>query len=802
MSDCLSIADLERYRSDAPSSDGDRARDDMRAHIERCEQCRNTLAELTQLDGLADRVRSAAKATSVIPNNIEGYELHEEIHRGGQGIVFAATQQSTKQPVAMKILLHGLLSSQRQRLRFEREVDLAARVQHPNVVSIIDRGLTADGHGYFVMERIDGQTLDEYLKSHDASVDDRLEIFTQICRGVRAAHQRAVLHRDLKPGNVLIDAHNAVKVLDFGLAKSQRDEDDPELKTVAGEFMGTLAYAAPEQLRGNPDDVDVRADVYALGVILYEMLTSELPHDVSGPIDSAIRAVLEDAPRPSLASARIDHDLETIVLHAIEKNPEHRYATVDALLLDIERHREHLPILASAPTRLQLARKFVRRHQAGVAIAVVVAAACVLIAASLIVGIVRTNRALGIAEQELVKQQSVTDFFRELLREVDPGLSGPDMRVTELLDIAGQRIADRFGEFPLLQAGLQSTVGETYTRLGVYEDAERQLTQAIGALRAHGSSHPEMLANALSVLAHVQSSTQRFDDASSSIDEAESLIEQVEDSSSTTLLRARLAHQRGIILHDRGEFQASMDQYQRAMSLLDLDESVPARRVVAQSLIGLGVDAKRLEMFDEALSYYDRAEAILREHRAPDHPDTLAVQGNRAEILIDLGRFVEAEPILRDLLERRRVVFGATHERVGITMNNLADLLKELGRLDEAASFQSQAIEIFRVHPGDPSMRLAIAIYNAGALRLTQDNPEEAHLMLLEAIDQASSLLPESHWVPASFRLKLAECLLALGREEDAQIEAQRARVVLVAALGSSHSRVQQADRILAEIED
>jgi len=806
MSECLSIGDLERYRSRAPAGEGERPFDETHAHLASCESCRQTLAELTELDGFADRVRSVTAATPAMPVEITGYELHEEIHRGGQGIVFAATQLSTTQPVAIKVLLHGLLSTERQRLRFEREVDLAARIQHPNVVRIIDRGLTEDGHGYFVMERVDGQSLDRYLGSMDLSIEQRLALFSQICEGVRAAHQRGVLHRDLKPGNILIDAHNAVKVLDFGLAKSELDEPADELRTVAGEFMGTLAYAAPEQLRGNPDRIDARADVYALGVILYEMLTGELPHDVSGPIDSAIRAVLEhDAPRLSSGTRKIDPDLETIVLHAVEKLPDQRYPTVDAMLVDVQRHLAHLPILARPPGPVQIARKFVRRHRAGVAIASVAGVACVVIAAVLIAGIVRTNRALRIAEQrrivaeiELAKQQSVTGFFRELLGEVDPGLSGPDMRVSELLDIAGERITESFVDFPVLRAELQSTVGETYTRLGVYEQAERQLTQAVDAFRSQSDEHPEQLANALSVLAHVQSSTQRFGEAMGSVDEAESLFEKIQPSTGATLLRAQLAHQRGIVLHDQGEFQASMEHYKRAISLIEDDDSDSARRVVAQSLIGLGVDAKRLEMFEESLAYYDRAERMLREKRPRNHPDTLAVQGNRAEILADLGRFEESAQIQRDLLERRREVFGADSERVGITMNNLADVLKQLGQSEKAAALQEQAIEIFRVNPGDPSLRLAIALHNAGALRITQGDPSAALVLLVESVEQSTGLLPDSHWIPASFRLKLAECYAMLDRSEDARAEVLIARPVLVEALGETHSRVAQADRILA----
>ncbi|MCA9303583.1 MAG: tetratricopeptide repeat protein [Phycisphaerales bacterium] len=738
--------------------------------------------------------------------DIPGYAVHYEIHRGGQGIVYHATQESTGRSVAIKVLLHGSVSTPRQRARFEREVDLAARIHHPHVVSILDRGVTRDGRGFFAMEYIEGKALDEYLACQHLTVDRVLALFLSICKGVQAAHQRGVLHRDLKPGNVLVSPSGHATVLDFGLAKSEIDQAATMSRTVAGEFMGTLAYAAPEQLAGDPDQIDVRTDVYALGVILYEMLTKRLPHDTSGGVESTIRSVRESEPQRPSKIVKIDPDLSTIVMHALEKLPDRRYQSVDAMTSDINRFLQSKPIMARDPSAVYQLRKFVRRHHAGVAVGCVAILGVFGVVAALSVGVLRTNAALQVAEQrrieadtELEKQQSVTDFFEELLSEVDPGMSGPDMRVIDLLDVAANRAPERFAEFADLRGGIQSTLGETYTRLGAYAQAETQLRSSIEALQNQQEGKPEQIAGAMCVLAHVLSSTQRFSESEAMLDEADAIAESIHADPGANFLHAQLTHQRGILLHDQGMHAESLAHYQRAIALLDSDESESAGRLRGQILIGMGVNAKRLERFEDALSHYAQAERILLRYRSENHPDLLACLSNRAEILVDLGKWDEAESLQRDLLDRRIAVFGPDHERVGITLNNLGDLLRERGKLDESSEMFSRAIEIFRVSPGDPSMRLAMVLHNAGALHIARKHPETALPLIHEAVSMAGSLLPKEHWVLASFRIKLAECYLALGRTEEARGELNIARPALVAALGESHSRVLRADELLAQ---
>ncbi|MFG0245879.1 MAG: tetratricopeptide repeat protein [Phycisphaerales bacterium JB052] len=812
MSDHLTIGELERLRANeqADERSNERSLNDLRAHIESCASCRDKRDELDQLDAFAEQVRELASPEQPAQDGalqIPGYQLSHEIHRGGQGIVFAATQDSTGRQVAVKVLLHGVLASQKQRIRFEREVDYAARINHPNVVAIIDRGTTRDDRGFFVMELIDGPTLDGYLETHRPTLEQRLRLFIEICDGVQAAHQRGVLHRDLKPGNILIDQSGRAKVLDFGLAKDDLADSVTIARTIAGEFMGTLAYASPEQLRGDPGAIDSRADVYALGVILYEMVTGTLPHDMTGAIDEVIRRVLEQDPRrPSGLVPKLDPDLDTVILHALEHDAERRYPSVDAFRADVLSILEHRPVMARRSSAAYQIRKFARRHRVGVLVSFVVVLGLLGTVTGLSIGIVRANAANRIAEQrrqeaetELQKQYKVSTFMNDLLAEVDPGQSGPDMRVTELLDVASEQVVDQFAPYPDLRGALQLVLGETYTRLGSYGQAEAELMAGISALNTIEPSPSRSLAKAYILLGQVQTATTRLQEAHASLHEAESHLAQSGDSDVLPQVRAQLEHQQGALYYEEGEFEQSIKAYHRSIDTLGDIDTPEEKRIVSQALIGLGVSLKRLERFEEGLQAYERALAYLQEVRSPNHPDTLACLSNRAEILNNLGRAQEAEAQMLDLLERRRAVFGNTHERVGITLNNLADLLSARGAFEEATQYFDEAIAIFRVSPGDPSLRLAITMHNVGVMHLKQERLDLASDKLREAWQMSTGLLPEGHWIQAQFGTKYAECLIGTGSHDPAREILEDTYPDLLNALGEDHRRTLFAKALLEQ---
>lgn len=298
---------------------------------------------------------------SVPPPAVEGYEIFRQIGRGGMGVVFKAMQCSTKRLVALKLLLEGPLASESARRRFEREIALAAQLNHNNIIPIYDSGVT-EGRMYYAMEYIHGAALGDYLRQNNLDIPARLQLFVKICNAVRHAHQRGVVHRDLKPTNVLVDGENEPHVLDFGLAKATVLLDTTT--SVSAQLVGTPAYMSPEQAAGDPTAIDTRTDVYSLGVVLYEMLTGRMPYDTHSSIGKVLQNVAHAEPTPpDRYDDRIDDELSAIVLKALEKAKESRYQSVDALSSDVLRYLAGEPVTAKRASAFYLFRKAIRSNR-------------------------------------------------------------------------------------------------------------------------------------------------------------------------------------------------------------------------------------------------------------------------------------------------------------------------------------------------------------------------------------------------------------------------------------------------------
>lgn len=338
--------------------------------------------------GAVRRTRTQTDESSVT-DQIAGYEIISEIHRGGQGAIFEAIQQSTNRHVAVKLLLAGRFASPEAERRFEREIEIVAGLKHPGIVAVYDSGRTRDGRQYCIMDLIDGRPLDVWIAENRPEPRNALELFAQICEAVHYAHQRGVIHRDLKPSNVVVEADGAPKVLDFGLARPAGSTEF--LVSMTGQILGTLPYMSPEQTRGSPEDIDIRTDVYSLGIILYELLTGVYPYPVDVSLPDVLRHIKETTPqRPSRAwtaesgifistcadrSSRrhacpVDDDLETIVLKALSKEKDRRYQTALDLARDVRHYLENEPIEARRDSTLYVLRKTIHRHRGAAVIAV------------------------------------------------------------------------------------------------------------------------------------------------------------------------------------------------------------------------------------------------------------------------------------------------------------------------------------------------------------------------------------------------------------------------------------------------
>ncbi|MEO0650676.1 MAG: protein kinase [Planctomycetota bacterium] len=439
------------------------------------------------------------------PQTIGRFRILGELGRGGMGVVYEAEQERPKRRVAVKVLRSGALDRAIRR-RFEFEGELLARLEHPGLARVYEVG-EAGGLPFIAMERVEGQPIDQWVATRGPDQRAVVELLARVAEAVAHAHERGVVHRDLKPANVLVDAAGQPKVLDFGIARAlDLDAGEDSLRTRAGELWGTLVSMAPEQATGRSDAIGTPTDVYALGVLAFRLLCGHFPHDVRGlPLQEGLRKVAEDPiPRPSQIEPRTRGDLETILLHALEKEPERRYSSAAEFARDLRRALANEPIFARPPSAVYQLSRFARRHRA-----VVVAAS--LVAASLLVGTVvssllylesesrgrRLDAALTAARQAQASTEQRTeellaaeDFFDAILAEASPLQDGAEVRVVEALE----RTVERLDESEVSREArtrLLRRLGATLFELDRRDSARAALVEALAAM---GPEDPEQLA--------------------------------------------------------------------------------------------------------------------------------------------------------------------------------------------------------------------------------------------------------------------------------------------------------------------
>ncbi len=470
------------------------------------------------IDMARREIDAIPRTTPTTMAEIKGYRLLSEIHRGAQGVVYRAVQESTGQSVAVKVMREGPHAGEVDRARFDREVKVLAQLQHPNIVSILDTG-SSSGSFYFVMDYIHGQPLDVFTAGAEHSIPDTLALFADICSAIQAAHVRGVIHRDIKPGNILIDEDGQPHILDFGLAKVE--EEDAPMMTMTGQFVGSIPWSSPEQADA-PSLVDVRSDVYALGVILFQMLTGRFPYDVTGNLRDVLERIGSATPiRPRSLRSDIDDEVETMMLMCLAKDPDRRYQTSGELARDVESYLAGDPIQAKRDSTWYLLGKHFQRHRISMAVA---AAFLLVITAGFLVSFTfwqkaEHHRAIAesarqeavdarlVAENQAATAETVSGYFEELLQSAAPsdpeGVrlaslgNDPAPTIVEILERASHDLPFGLKSSPEAEARIRSAMGAALVRYGRFDEARSELEFAWNLRRENlGDLHPETLRTA------------------------------------------------------------------------------------------------------------------------------------------------------------------------------------------------------------------------------------------------------------------------------------------------------------------
>ena len=699
------------------------------------------LAAHTRDDAMLDRPLQHEPMD--VGRRIGDWRLQRELGRGGMGSVWLAAADGGT--VAAIKFVASAFAPPALGTRFQREQRILATLQHPDIARLLDGGITDDGIPWLAMEFVDGLPLDRWRRERAPDLRQRLQLLLQLCGTVQYAHQQLVVHRDIKPGNVLVREDGQPVLLDFGIAKLLADSTDPDRTGTALPALLTPRYASPEQLLGAP--VGTASDVYSLGMVLYELLCDAAPFEPPGESWSAwvadVSARLPAPPSTRGGALTLDRELDAIVLMALRKEPQRRYASAAALGDDLQRYLDHKPVRARADAASYRIAKFVRRHRVGVSLGALAVVLLAALGVRLAIENARANAALEVSQRERVRAEETVAFLTDIFREADP--TRGDGTVLSARDVLERGVAlletRRFDAAS--HAAVLTALGEIFVNSGAYDRAEALFGQALK-------------------LAH---ETQRGDS-----------------------LRADALHGLG------GAQQAAAQHVAARTTLL---EALPLRRF-AHGASGLeaAATAERLGAAEQSLAHYEAARAAYEETLAIRRALLPADDPRLADVLLrlgslhwSLGRYDDAEPYYQDALALRR-----RHPEQGAELARALDAAGALahvrGRHSEAQTHYTEALQLRRNVLGPQHRLTADTLGNLGALAYDRGDAATAIPLLEEAIATQRGALDADSPVVAKTLNNLALAQAARGDRSRARDGLERALAINRAAFGEQHVRV------------
>ncbi len=716
----------------------------------------------TFLEGSAMQVAAEAIAAetveprceSTVPAAIGHYRLVRLLGEGGMGAVYEAEQDQPRRIVALKVIKAGFATAENLR-RFQHESQALGRLHHAGIAQIYEASTADTGFGpqpYFAMELIRGRALDEYADAAHLQTRERLELMARVCDAVEHAHQRGVIHRDLKPGNILVDESGQPKIVDFGVARVAEPDMRHTRQTGLGQIIGTLAYMSPEQVLGDALALDGRSDVYALGVILYELLAGRLPYSIQGKsLHEALELIREQEPEP-LSTVQRDYrgDVEVIVAKALEKDKARRYASAGDLAADIRRHLNDQPIAARPASATYKLQKFAIRNKALVAGTAAVLLIFVTGVAVSTWEAVRARKAERAAAQDAAATSAINDFLsNDLLAQASASAQAGlqvkpdrDLTVRTALDRAAAKITGRFHQQPEIEAGIRDTIGRTYLDLGLYPDARAQLERAVEISRkTFGTESSKTL--------------------------------------STTSHLGRLAYLQGKYVEAEKLFVSTLATQRRVLGA-EHPDTLFTMTGLASVYAAEGKSAQAEALYDQALQIRLR---VL----GPEHPDTLASMNGLANAYTSVGNYPKAEALDSRTLEIRRRVLGPEHPDTLMSMNNLAGDYAAEGKYPESAAIYSRFLETQRRVLGPEHHDTVMSMHNLATVYAEEGDYAKAEALYRQTLEIQKRVLGPEHSETLLTMNDLAGAYNAEGKYRQAEPLARQALQVQQRVLGPEH---------------
>lgn len=720
--------------------------------------------------------------------NVNNYQLIQKIGRGGMGSVYLAERNDDafENKVAVKILRRGMDTDDILD-RFDAERQILAQLNHPNITHLIDGGVTCDNRPYFVMEYVEGQPITQYCDERKLNINQRFSLFFQICNALSYAHQNLVIHRDLKPGNILVTKQGFVKLLDFGIAKLLDEKSSfPQIATRTGIRLMTPEFASPEQVRGTP--MNTASDIYQLGLVLYKLLSGcDAFTFKNNSLIETEQVILEKAPtKPSQKLAVLGQDelekisdnrsispnklvqtlkgdIDTILLNALQKEPGQRYQSVIEFKEDIQRYLEGLPIKSRRHSLAYRSVKYIKRNRMPVATAAVF---LLMLVSFFIFYNISITEQRNHAQNEALKAAQVTSFLMDLFEANDPTqYQGQELTAWELLEQGEERIQLLEGQ-PEVQAQMFEVTGQIYRKIGQYDRADELLTHSLEIRRElFGNDHSETISiyNELGLL---YSDLGNFGKADSLLRLALNLQTGKTAPEAGTLSKTQfnLAY----ILRRIGNYDEAEELYRRSYEIRNRAFGQNHQSTIA-SLSSLGVTLLNKGDYPESEKIFRDVLEIRRDLLQPVHPDLAMSINNLGATLLTIGQFTEAETLFRESLQMRKQLLGDMHPKVALTMNNLGISLMERGQYVNAYDYILEALEIRKAVLGEDNVNTAISKFSLGELYLHTGRSSDANIILKEAHQVFRERLSDDHSFTARSKMAIGTSYLALGEEVKAE---------------------------------